>query len=26
MDYARLVPIVRFTATMVTDLLAKRQT
>jgi heat-inducible transcriptional repressor len=25
MDYARLVPIVRFTATMVTDLLTKRQ-
>ena len=26
MDYARLVPIVRYTASMVTDLLNKRQT
>jgi heat-inducible transcriptional repressor len=26
MDYARLVPIVRYTAALVTDLLTKRQT
>jgi hypothetical protein len=26
MDYARLVPIVRYTAALVTDLLNKRQT
>jgi heat-inducible transcriptional repressor len=26
MDYARLVPIVRYTASLVTDLLTKRQT
>ena len=26
MDYARLVPIVRYTASLVTDLLKKRQT